>query len=372
MKPYTNGDYLNPATKTTLGFGTMRLSKDKSEVARMVDTYLGHGYNYIDTAYIYTDSEETLKETLVKRHPRDSYFIANKLPPWLLKNCPEDCANMFEEQLRRTGLDYFDYYLVHSLEEGTEQQVEDWDLFGWCIQQKKKGLIKHLGFSFHGGTAYLQRILERHPEAEFVQLQQNYVDNLRGPATEWQELAIKYNKPIIVMEPIKGGTLATLPEIAEKILKDYAPDRSIASWAIQYAANLQNVTCVLSGMSSMEQMGDNLKTFKDLKPFTAEEQKVLEHALMEVAKVTGIPCTTCKYCHSACPLDIDIASSFGLYNNAKMVPRNAWNAAAIYKSIPESNRADACTKCGACAARCPQHIDIPNEMDKVVEEFKKH
>lgn len=366
----TTQDYLNPNTKATLGFGTMRLPKDKTETARMVDTYLGHGYNYIDTAYIYTNSEETLKETLVKRHPRDSYLIADKLPPWKLKNCPEDCVKLFEEQLRRIGLEYFDYYLVHSLDEGSEKQVEDWDLFGWCMEQKKKGLIRHLGFSFHGGTAYLERLLQRHPEAEFVQLQQNYLDNLRGPASEWHDVALKYNKPIIVMEPVKGGALAKLPPAAEKLLKEYAPNRSITSWAIQYTALLKNVTCVLSGMSNMEQMNDNLKTFADIKPLTAKETELLNQVLNELAKFTGVPCTACKYCHGDCPLNIDIAASFALYNDAKRDQAgNSWNTAMVYKSIPEGNRAQACVKCGACVAHCPQHIDIPNELDKVVDLF---
>ena len=370
MKNYTAQDYLNPAKQATLGFGTMRFPKDKAETARMIDTYLDHGYNYIDTAYIYTNSEETLKETLVKRHPRDKYFMANKLPPWMLRKCPEDCVKLFEEQLRRTGLEYFDYYLVHSLSDDGEQKVEDWDLFGWCLEQKKKGLIKHLGFSFHGGTAYLERLLKRHPESEFVQLQQNYLDNLRGPAHEWHDLAVKYNKPIIVMEPVKGGALAKLPPAAEKLLKEYTPNRSIASWAIQYTALLQNVTCVLSGMSNMEQMNDNLKTFEDMKPLTAQERELLDQVLNELAKFTGIPCTACKYCHGDCPLNIDIAASFALYNDAKRDQAgNSWNTAMVYRSIPESNRAEACIKCGACVSNCPQHIDIPKEMDKVVKQF---
>ena len=370
MKNYTPQAYLSPTTPATLGFGAMRLPKDKAETTRMVDTFLGRGFNYIDTAYIYSNSEETLKETLVKRHPRDKYFVADKLPPWHLKKCPEDCVKLFEEQLRRTGLEYFDYYLVHSLSDDDEQKVEDWNLFGWCIEQKKKGFIRHLGFSYHGGTAYLERLLQRHPEVEFVQLQQNYLDNLRGPAHEWHALAVKYNKPIVVMEPVKGGALAKLPPTAEKLLKEYAPDRSIASWAIQYTALLQNVTCVLSGMSNMEQMNDNLKTFEEMKPLTQAEYDLLDQVLNELAKFTGIPCTACKYCHADCPLNIDIAACFALYNDAKRDQAgNSWNTKMVYNSIPEGNRAGACIKCGACAAHCPQKIDIPGGMDKVVGLF---
>jgi len=362
-------DYLNPATPAALGFGAMRFPKDKSETTKMIDFYLSSGFNYIDTAYNYTNSEETLKEILVKRHPRDSYFVADKLPVWLLKKAPEDCERIFKEQLRRTGLDYFDYYLVHALDDDVEQQTEDMGLFEWCLEQKKKGLIKHLGFSFHGGTAYLERLLKRHPETEFVQLQQNYIDNLRGPAAEWHDLTVKFNKPIIVMEPVKGGSLAKLPPAAEKLLKEYAPDRSAASWAIQYTATLQNVTCVLSGMSNMMQLQDNIQTFQDIKPLTVDELNILNQVLTEIAKTGGIPCTACKYCHESCPVNIDIAACFTYYNDAKTdCVGNSWNTSIMYKSI-EGNRADTCIKCGACVPLCPQHIDIPKEMDKVAKMF---
>ena len=354
---------------SALGFGAMRMPKTAQERSLMVDTYLDSGYNYFDTAYIYTDSEEQLGEALVKRHNRDKFVIANKLPPWHVHNAPQDCEKIFEEQLKRTGLDYFDFYLVHSLDEGKEQDVEDKGLFDWCRGLKEKGLIKHLGFSFHGGTAYLDRLLQRHPDVEFVQLQQNYMDNLRGPASQWQDLALKYNKPIIVMEPVKGGSLAALPQSAEKLLKDYDPTRSIASWAVQYAATLKGATCVLSGMSNMEQLQDNIKTYQNLKPFTSQEEELLQNVLVEMAKAANIPCTACKYCHSQCPVNIDIAACFAFYNE---VGRGSakWNVDTNYKTLPESTRAHACIKCGACLAHCPQHIDIPTDLDKVTEMFK--
>lgn len=362
-------DYLNPALKTPLGFGAMRMPPDTPELEKMIDMYLDSGYNYFDTAYVYGGSEERLNKTLVTRHPRDSFYIADKLPPWQIDKSPEDCQRIFEESLRRTGLDYFDFYLVHSLDDGKEQSIEDKGLFQWCLEQKKKGLIKHLGFSFHGTTPYLARLLERHPEVEFVQLQQNYIDNLRGPAAEWQALALKHNVPIIVMEPVRGGSLAKLPGPAEKLLKDFDPNRSIVSWAIQYAANLEGVSCLLSGMSNLGDLQDNLKTIQNLKPLTSEEMEVLDKAMNEIAKAGGIPCTACKYCHSECPVNIDIATSFSCYNELKR-GSSEWNTNMMYKTISKGHRADACIKCGACVPICPQHIDIPKELEVVADTFK--
>ena len=360
-------DYLTVGDMSALGFGAMRLP-DVNETSKMVDLYLNSGYNYFDTAYIYTGLEELLKKALTDRHPRDSFFVANKLPPWEVKN-HKDCEKIFAEQQRRTGLDYFDFYLVHSLDDSREKGVEDMGLFDWVAEQKKKGKVKHMGFSFHGSTAYLERLLERHPEAEFVQLQLNYVDILRGPAGEWQALANKYNKPIVVMEPVKGGSLAALPPKAEALFKELDPNRSIASWAVQYAATLKGTTCMLSGMSTVDQVEDNIKTFKNLRPLTSDEMEVIENVLAEMAKVSSIPCTACKYCHENCPQGIEIATCFSLYNELKRGSSH-WNRSAIYKALSPDKRADACTSCAACLSHCPQHINIPEELPKVVETFK--
>jgi hypothetical protein len=359
-------DYLTIGQPSRLGFGAMRLPIEK-ETIRMVDEYLDGGGNYFDTAWIYGGSEEMLKNTLVKRHPRDKFFVADKLPPWEVKN-HRDCDRLFEEQLRRTGLDYFDFYLIHSLDDNRENEVENMQLFEWASEKKKKGLIKHLGFSFHGTTEYLARVFEAHPETEFVLLQLNYIDIMRGNAGEWQELAIKHNVPIMVMEPVKGGSLARLPAAAEKIMKDYAPNRSVASWAIRYAAALQGVTTVLSGMSTIDHVRDNLKTFEDIKPLSAAEIAVLESVLTETGKVSSVPCTACKYCHSACPADINIAACFSLYNDLKR-GGTAWNLKMMYDTLPQGKRADACVDCDACLAYCPQGINIPRELEKVVKSF---
>jgi predicted aldo/keto reductase-like oxidoreductase len=308
-----------------------------------------------------------LKKILVKRHAREKFFIADKMPPWEVKN-HKDCDKLFETQLKRTGLEYFDFYLIHSLDDEKENEVEDMALFEWAAEKKRNGFVRHVGFSFHGTTAYLERVLEKHPESEFVQLQLNYSDVMRGAAGEWQQLAVKYNKPIIVMEPVKGGSLAKLPAPAEKILKNYAPERSVASWAIQYAATLQNVTCVLSGMNSMEQLRDNIKTFENLKPLTDHEIQMLENALVEAGKVSSIPCTACRYCHSNCPKDIKIASCFSLYNELKRGGAQ-WNLSMQHSTLPEGKRSPDCVSCGKCISICPQHIDIPKELAKVAKQF---
>ena len=364
----TSDYYLNMNNPAALGFGAMRMPSDKSELDKMIDTYIESGHNYFDTAYIYGGSEEALGKSLIARHSRESYVIASKLPPWHVHSSPKDCEKIFAEQLERTGLKYFDFYLVHSLDESREQDVEDKGLFEWCFNLKKQGLVKHVGFSFHGGTEYLKRLLQRHPESEFVQLQQNYVDNLQGSAAQWQNVALENKKPIIIMEPVKGGSLANLPAPAEKLLKEYAPHRSIASWAIQYAATLEGATCVLSGMSNMEQLSDNIQTFNDLKPLTNSERTLLDQVLVEMSKVANIPCTACKYCHNECPQDINIAENFMLYNEVKRGSAH-WNASILYKTIESNRRAHACTSCGLCVSHCPQHINIPKELELVVETF---
>jgi len=364
----THKDILTP-NNPSLGFGAMRMY-DESQVQAMIGTYMDSGYNYFDTAYAYAGSEELLNKHLVSRYPRDSFMIASKIPPWSLTK-PQECEKYLQESLQRTGLKYFDFYLVHSLSDAREQHIEDMGMFEFVLGAKKRGLAKHVGFSFHGSTQYLDRVLTRHPEMEFVQLQLNYQDILRGPASEWQALAIKHNKPIIVMEPIKGGTLANLPAAAEALLKKYDPNRSIASWAMQYAANLEGVTGILSGMSNIEQVQDNLKTFKNLKPLTGEEMALIESVLNEMGKVSDIACTACKYCHEHCPQGIDIASCFSLYNQMKCGDgEHDWNTIIMYNAVPASKKADRCIDCGICIEHCPQNINIPAGLQSVEDTVK--
>ena len=361
----THTQILTPNTPT-LGFGAMRLP-DLDLSNKMVNTYMSAGYNYFDTAYAYEGSEELLKNTLVKHHPRNSYMIANKLPPWELKK-PADSNKILEESLKRCGLDYFDFYLLHSLSDDRQQHIENMNIFEWAFEQKKRGVLKHVGFSFHGTSQYLDSLLTRYPQTEFVQLQLNYVDILQGQGGQWHAIALKHNKPIIVMGPIKGGSLAALPPSAEALLKAHDSTRTMSSWAMQYAASLEGVTSILSGMSTQEQVEDNLKTFANLKPLTPEEHSLLKAALVEMGKVSNIACTACKYCHKYCPQGIDIATSFSLYNELKRGSAE-WNRQMLYGLLDP--KPSVCTACGLCLEHCPQHLSIPKDLQVVASEFGK-
>ena len=349
------------------GFGLMRLP-DVKETAKMADMYLEAGFNYFDTAYVYGGSEEKLREAVAKRHPRESFLAADKLPPWMANNRAA-CDKLLNESLKRCGLDYFDFYLVHSLDEGNEKNAVNGGVYEWIAEQKKKGIIKHIGFSFHGTTELLDKIFTAHPEMEFVYLQLNYADMLCGKAGELHKIALKHKKPIIAMEPVKGGTLAKLPPAAEAVLKSYNPTASAASWAVRYAASLPGVSCLLSGMSSLDQMKDNIKTYTPFKPFGEEDLKIIEAALQEISKVASIPCTACKYCLEDCPENIEISVCIGLYNDIKRGAAD-WNIQGLYNAVPKGRRAGDCTGCGACTARCPQKIDIPGSLKTVAQCFK--
>ncbi|MCL2159595.1 MAG: aldo/keto reductase [Oscillospiraceae bacterium] len=363
----THQDILNLNPKhAELGFGLMRLPSTE-ETAKMVDMYIEAGFNYFDTAYVYGGSEDKLKRALSDRHPRDAFLVADKIPPWMARD-QKTCDKLLKESLGRCGLDYFDFYLVHSLDDGNEKSAVRGGVYEWAARQKEKGLCRHIGFSFHGSTELLEHILTVHPEMEFVQLQLNYMDILRGKAGELHEVAQKHKKPIIIMEPVKGGTLASLPPVAEAFFKRFAPNSSVASWAIRYAASLSGASCVLSGMSNIAQMEDNLKTYSPFVPISKDEQKIIENVLTELSMVATIPCTYCKYCVAACPQDIEIPVCFNLYNDSKRGAAQ-WNLEGLYNSIPSGHRAGDCVECGDCVARCPQHIDIPKELKNVSRHF---
>jgi predicted aldo/keto reductase-like oxidoreductase len=357
--------FTSPAS---LGFGAMRLPSDAETCRKMFDAYLDAGFAYFDTAYVYGGSEEMLKKALVKHHPRESFYLADKLPPWSV-NSRKDCDRLLGESLKRCGTDYFDCYLMHSLNDDNERSLVKAGAYEWAAEQKKKGALRHVGFSFHGSAALLEHLLSTHPEMEFAQLQLNYMDVLRGQAGELQQIAIKHNVPIIVMEPVKGGTLARLPAPAEAVLKKHAPGRSIASWAIRYAASLEGVSCLLSGMSAPEQVADNLATFNPLVPLAKEELEAIEEVLLELSKTAAIPCTGCKYCVADCPMQIDIPVCFSLYNGLKRGDAQ-WNRQNLYSAIPKGKSAADCTACGTCKSHCPQNIDIPNELKTVANTFR--
>ena len=357
-----------------LGFGLMRLPQkdgaiDVEQTKQMVDLFMGAGFTYFDTAWAYGGSEAAIRKALVERYPRDSYTLATKNAAWINCKTAEDARRQLDESLANTGAGYFDFYLLHNLGEGRTKFFEDFDMWTWALEQKEKGLIKHLGFSFHSTPEELEEILIAHPEAEFVQLQINYAD-WDNPAIQSRgvyEMARKYNKPVVIMEPVKGGMLANPPKSVEEIFKAADPDASCASWAVKFAADLDGLITVLSGMSSVDQMADNLSYMKDFNGLSDGERKVLDKAQKALAEIPLIPCTTCNYCAKVCPMEIGISGSFTAMN---MLTLYGDMAAAKHQEgwlVGGHGRKKAaeCIECGACEAACPQHISIREELKKV-------
>lgn len=364
-------------SNSKLGFGLMRLPKDKQgqikldEVQRMVDSYMERGFNYFDTAYVYEGSEEAIRQTLVEKYPRDVYTLADKLPAWKL-TCQEDVERIFQESLNRTGVDYFDFYLLHSVEKSHYPTYEKYQCFDFIQEMKKQGKIKYMGFSFHDDADFLDKVLTEHPEIDFVQLQLNYLDweNEVIQSRRNYEVARKHHKPIVVMEPIKGGTLASFSDDIEKIYKDYAPQKSIASWALRYVASLDGVMTILSGMSNAQQMNDNLDTMTHFEKINNEEAKLIKQVTDQVLSYPTIPCTKCRYCTPGCPMHIQIPDLFTAYNSAKMYGENR-RYDTYYKdhSTGDYQPAKACIACGQCESVCPQHLEIISLLKEVSEVF---
>ena len=366
-----------------LGFGMMRLpildEKDKTsidieQVKKMVDLFLEKGFTYFDTAWMYHDfeSERAVKEVLTQRVPRDKYTLTTKLHISYV-NSKEDRDRIFNEQLSKTGVEFFDYYLLHDIEADNLQKYEDLDCFNWVINKKKEGKVGHIGFSFHSTADVLDKVLTKHPEMEFVQLQLNYLDweSAKVQSRRNYEVCVKHGKPVIVMEPVKGGTLASVPEQAEKMLKNLDPSMTPASWAVRFAASQPNVKMVLSGMSTLAQMENNTSYMEDFKPLDELEMKTV-HAVADVIN-SGItvPCTGCSYCTPGCPMEIAIPAYFSIYNKDERDGADHAADRAEYARIAESaGKASDCVACGQCEGICPQKLPIIEYLQQVAQKME--
>lgn len=368
-----------------LGFGLMRLpltdpndwaSVDIEATKEMVDYFLEQGFTYFDTAWMYCGfrSENAVKEALVDRYPRERYTLATKLHAGFF----EDAAGMdaiFEKQLEKTGVSYFDYYLIHDVGEDHYKKYTKFDSFGWLAKKKEEGLVRHIGFSYHDGAKLLDRVLTEHPEVEFVQLQLNYLDwdSEAIQSRACYEVCVKHGKPVIVMEPVKGGTLANVPEAVETLFRSYAPEMSVPSWAIRFAAGHPGVKMVLSGMGSMDMMRDNTGYMKDFRPLDEEELAVVKQAVDILNGNIAIPCTGCAYCVDGCPKNIAIPKYFSLYNAEKQeYAGKGFTPQGEYYSrlTAEFGKAGDCIGCGKCEKACPQHLPIREHLKQVAAQFE--
>jgi len=363
-----------------LGFGMMRLpltdpnesaSIDLELTKKMVDAYLERGFTYFDTAYMYCGgkSECAVKEVLTDRYPRDRFTVTSKLPPNQL-NTEADRDRVFYEQLEKTGLGWFDYYFLHSITAKNIETFEGLGCFDWIRQKKEKGLAKQIGFSFHAGPELLDRILTDYPFFDVVQLQINYLDweSPKVQSRACYEVAVKHNKQVIIMEPVKGGTLADVPESVKRMFEKREKNMSAASWAIRFAASLQNVKVVLSGMSNMEQLLDNTGYMADFKPLNEEEKKMVLLAGDIISGNIPFACTGCEYCTANCPADIPIPQYFALYNDTART--GAVDSQTYEKLSNEFGAASECAQCGQCENICPQSLPIRDYLKQVAQKFE--
>ena len=369
-----------------LAFGLMRLplldedddsSVDIDHATRMADLFLENGFTYFDTGYVYHEgtSETIFKKAVAERYPRESYVISDKLPLFMIES-EDQLEPIFSEQLERCGVDYFDYYLMHNVSSFSETGFLDVDSFAFVNRKKQEGKIRHLGLSSHANAEYLDNILTMHPEMEFVLLQLNYLDWEKDgvESRKCYEVACKHNKPVMVMEPLKGGFLADVPPEAERLMKDYNPNASVVSWALRFLLSLDNVCMVFVGSSSLEQMEQNIKDFEEFTPLNDEEYEILEKVTEIINSNIAVDCTKCKYCLDVCSQEINIPKLFDLYNDEKMLVPMPWSAFGYsylnYSKMPNVGIASDCTGCGMCVEECPQHINIPEVMKDVAKTFE--
>lgn len=357
-----------------LGFGCMRFPLtpdgkiDEPEAERILDHAIANGVTYIDTAYNYHggNSEEFVGRVL-KKYDRDSFYLATKLPVWKLEK-PEDAERIFQEQLDRLGVDHIDFYLLHSLDRKSfEDKVIGLNVIPFCEEMKRQGKIRNLGFSFHDDYEIFERILT-YRDWDFCQIQYNYLDTDIQAGDRGYALTEKLGIPLVIMEPVKGGILATLPDSVTEGLRNYRKDASLASYAFRWVGSKPNVKVILSGMSSMEQVEDNLRTFADFQPLNEEEQKLIANTAQAIKSRTQNGCTGCEYC-MPCPFGVNIPKNFRIWNEYAMY-ENAEQTKKRYEGMEEAQRSDQCKECGKCEAVCPQHLSIREDLKKVAQAMK--
>lgn len=361
-----------------LGFGAMRLPLipgkteadiDVEKLEKIIDYAIDNGINYFDTAYVYHGGmSETVLAKILSKYPRDSYYLATKYPGHQISDTYNP-AEIFEEQLKKCNVEYFDFYLLHNVYEESINVYKDskWGIVDYFVEQKRKGRIKHLGFSSHGKINNLKEFLDLYgKEMEFCQIQLNYLDWTLQKAKEKYEFLTERNIPVWVMEPVRGGKLAKLDEISEEKLKLFRPEESIASWAFRWLQRLPNVKMILSGMSDMEQIVDNVKTFTKDKPLSDKEVDLL-YDIAESKLKNSVPCTSCRYCCDVCPMGLDIPTFINVYNDLSYEAR--FTSSMQIEFMDRNKRPEACIKCGACMKMCPQKIEIPSVLEKLSDKL---
>ncbi len=343
---------------------------DEAATEEMFDYAISHGVNYFDTAWPYHSGQsEKVTAKILKKYPRDSYYLATKYPGHQVSDT-YDPAEIFEAQLKKCDVDYFDFYLLHNIYENSLHVYKDarWGIIDYFLEQKRLGRIRHLGFSTHGGVEMLKEFLTEYGDKmEFCQIQHNYLDDSLQDAGKKYDLLTKYNIPVWVMEPLRGGKLVNLDEDSVNSLKKYRPEDSTASWAFRWLQALPNVTVILSGMSNFEQTADNVKTFEKYSPLSEKEKTLLQN-IAEGMK-NSLPCTACRYCVDGCPMGLDIPHLISIYNELCFSP--SVNASMRLDGLPEEKLPSACISCGACVNICPQKIDIPTALADMAEKIAK-